>query len=55
MIAACTSLPVIGVPVQAIHLRGLDSLLSIIAMPMSFIYYEQCWVKGMVGDLIVSC
>ena len=33
MTAALTSLPVIGVPVQAKRLDGLDSLLSIVQMP----------------------
>jgi phosphoribosylaminoimidazole carboxylase len=34
MIAAQTSLPVIGVPVKATHLDGQDSLLSIVQMPV---------------------
>ncbi len=33
MVAALTSLPVIGVPVKASSLEGLDSLLSIVQMP----------------------
>lgn len=33
MVAAKTILPVIGVPVPATHLQGLDSLLSIVQMP----------------------
>ena len=33
MLAAVTSLPVIGVPVPLSHLDGLDSLLSIVQMP----------------------
>lgn len=33
MIAAQTTLPVIGVPVQSHALNGLDSLLSIVQMP----------------------
>lgn len=33
MVAACTTLPVIGVPVQSRTLNGLDSLLSIVQMP----------------------
>ena len=33
MIAALTSLPVIGVPMESKKLRGLDSLLSIVQMP----------------------
>ncbi|HPI18877.1 MAG TPA: 5-(carboxyamino)imidazole ribonucleotide mutase [Candidatus Kapabacteria bacterium] len=33
MIAACTPLPVIGVPIKSKALSGLDSLLSIVQMP----------------------
>lgn len=33
MVAACTLLPVLGVPVQSRSLQGLDSLLSIVQMP----------------------
>ncbi len=33
MLAAKTPLPVIGVPIPTEHLRGLDSLLSIVQMP----------------------
>lgn len=33
MVAAFTSLPVIGVPVESAVLRGVDSLLSIVQMP----------------------
>jgi len=33
MLAAKTALPVIGVPIPTEHLRGLDSLLSIVQMP----------------------
>lgn len=33
MVAARTSLPVLGVPVQSRSLNGLDSLLSIVQMP----------------------
>ncbi|RFU34309.1 hypothetical protein B7463_g1987, partial [Scytalidium lignicola] len=33
MLAAYTSLPVIGVPVKATHMDGLDSMLSIVQMP----------------------
>ncbi len=33
MIAACSPLPVIGVPIQSKALSGLDSLLSIVQMP----------------------
>jgi 5-(carboxyamino)imidazole ribonucleotide mutase len=33
MLAAHTSLPVVGVPVASRHLQGMDSLLSIVQMP----------------------
>jgi len=33
MIASCTTLPVVGVPVPLKNLDGLDSLLSIVQMP----------------------
>jgi 5-(carboxyamino)imidazole ribonucleotide mutase len=33
MLAAYTTLPVLGVPVPSEHLRGLDSLYSIVQMP----------------------
>jgi 5-(carboxyamino)imidazole ribonucleotide mutase len=33
MLASCTTLPVIGVPVALARLDGLDSLLSIVQMP----------------------
>lgn len=33
MLASKTSLPVIGIPIPTEHLRGLDSLLSIVQMP----------------------
>jgi 5-(carboxyamino)imidazole ribonucleotide mutase len=33
MLASVTTLPVIGVPVPSAHLKGMDSLLSIVQMP----------------------
>jgi 5-(carboxyamino)imidazole ribonucleotide mutase len=33
MLAAKTTLPVLGVPIPTKHLQGLDSLLSIVQMP----------------------
>jgi 5-(carboxyamino)imidazole ribonucleotide mutase len=33
MVAAHTVLPVLGVPVESTHLKGMDSLLSIVQMP----------------------
>ena len=34
MLAAMTDVPVLGVPIQSKSLRGLDSLLSIVQMPL---------------------
>ena len=33
MVASCTALPVLGVPVESRSLKGMDSLLSIVQMP----------------------
>ena len=33
MVASCTTLPVLGVPVESRSLKGTDSLLSIVQMP----------------------
>jgi 5-(carboxyamino)imidazole ribonucleotide mutase len=33
MVAAHTLLPVLGVPIESTHLKGMDSLLSIVQMP----------------------
>ena len=33
MVAALTTIPVIGVPIESKKLKGLDSLLSIVQMP----------------------
>ncbi|ENO3943434.1 AIR carboxylase family protein, partial [Aeromonas veronii] len=33
MVAAKTTLPVLGVPIPSRHLKGMDSLLSIVQMP----------------------
>ncbi|MCY4444615.1 MAG: 5-(carboxyamino)imidazole ribonucleotide mutase [Proteobacteria bacterium] len=33
MVASLTTVPVIGVPIALKHLRGMDSLLSIVSMP----------------------
>jgi phosphoribosylaminoimidazole carboxylase len=35
MLSSETPLPVIGVPIKATHLDGMDSLLSIVQMPVS--------------------
>ncbi len=40
MISSETPLPVIGVPVKATHLDGMDSLLSIVQMPVSFPFFR---------------
>ncbi len=41
MVAAMTTIPVIGVPVQSRALSGLDSLLSIVQMPGAFRLLQQ--------------
>ena len=38
MVAAMTTLPVIGVPVKSRALNGLDSLLSIVQMPGVYLF-----------------
>lgn len=49
MIAAQTSLPVLGVPVKSSSLNGIDSLLSIVQMPAGvpswYSCYWRCWCK----------
>ena len=47
MIAASTILPVIGVPVKTSNLEGLDSLLSIVQMPVSSNTNSQPNRKGL--------
>lgn len=39
MVAAMTALPVIGVPVKGSSLDGVDSLHSIVQMPVRYLYY----------------
>lgn len=51
MIAAYTPLPVIGVPVKATHLDGLDSLLSIVQMPVCFASYFQTLIEDLLSYL----
>ena len=47
MLAAHTSLPVIGIPVKATHLDGLDSLLSIVQMPVcNHRIRSACWIAN---------
>ena len=50
MIAANTILPVVGVPVKGSSLEGMDSLLSIVQMPVRYSYpsypsFLQCVVR----------
>ncbi|GJT98314.1 phosphoribosylaminoimidazole carboxylase, chloroplastic-like protein [Tanacetum coccineum] len=45
MVAALTPLPVIGVPVRASALDGLDSLLSIVQMPRGVPRCNGCLKK----------
>jgi phosphoribosylaminoimidazole carboxylase len=45
MVAAMTSLPVIGVPVKGSSLDGVDSLHSIVQMPVSFVYLFRFEMK----------
>ena len=53
MVAAKTTLPVIGVPVQSRTLNGLDSLLSIVQMPGGslWIEFEQDDIIYMTGSV----
>ena len=44
MVAALTSLPVIGVPIQGKCLDGVDSLYSIVQMPVSKAVSFSCWM-----------
>ena len=46
MIAANTMLPVIGVPVRASVLDGLDSLLSIVQMPVSLTFLKISLIRA---------
>ena len=49
MIASSTPLPVIGVPVKGSTLDGMDSLLSIVQMPVSHFLAGQA---GFVANLV---
>ena len=42
MVAACTTLPVLGVPVQSKALKGMDRLLAIVQMPRGNPGYWCC-------------
>ena len=46
MISSETPLPVIGVPVKATHLDGVDSLLSIVQMPVSCLLLSRFYFLG---------
>lgn len=50
MLAAYTPLPVIGVPVKATHLDGIDSLLSIVQMPVSAFFFSPFSFRAVVGE-----
>ena len=41
MVASMTTLPVIGVPIESKSLKGLDSLLSIVQMPVEFLLLQR--------------
>lgn len=49
MVAAMTALPVIGVPVKGSSLDGVDSLHSIVQMPVS---YLACTIQHLVADFV---
>ncbi|KAJ3041755.1 phosphoribosylaminoimidazole carboxylase ade2 [Rhizophlyctis rosea] len=52
MVAALTPLPVIGVPVALKVLDGVDSLHSIVQMPVSSRFVFECrWVRELIGPL----
>ena len=55
MVAAMTALPVIGVPVKGSSLDGVDSLHSIVQMPVSPCpFHSPCWYRSHVAS-IFSC
>ena len=58
MIAACTPIPVIGVPVQSKALSGLDSLLSIVQMtggvPVATVAIGQAMNAGLLAVQILA-
>ena len=43
MVASLTPLPVIGVPVESKSLKGLDSLLPIVQLPLAADAMQTCW------------
>jgi phosphoribosylaminoimidazole carboxylase PurE protein len=58
MVAACTSLPVIGVPVPIGHLQGQDALLSIVQMPkgvpVATVAIGNAWNAGVLAAQIIG-
>lgn len=58
MVAALTTLPVIGVPVTVGKLKGLDALLSIVQMPkgvpVATVAIENSWNAGLLAAQILS-
>lgn len=54
MVAAMTSLPVIGVPVKSRALNGLDSLLSIVQMPAG-IPVATVAINGAKNAALLAC
>lgn len=58
MVAALTTLPVIGVPVTVGKLKGLDALLSIVQMPkgvpVATVAIENSWNAGLLAVQMLS-
>ena len=58
MLAACTELPVIGVPVPMPHLHGPDALLSIVQMPrgvpVATVAIGNAWNAGILAAQILA-
>jgi 5-(carboxyamino)imidazole ribonucleotide mutase len=54
MIAALTTLPVIGVPIESHNLKGMDSLLSIVQMPGG-IPVACVAINGAINAAILAC
>lgn len=58
MVAAITSLPVIGVPVPIGHLQGQDALLSIVQMPkgvpVATVAIGNAWNAGILAAQIIG-
>lgn len=59
MVAALTTLPVIGVPVQVGKLNGLDALLSIVQMPkgipVASVAIDNAVNAGLLAARIIGC